>query len=487
MRWLCGPLDASRLEKEKKAALTADSKELLQRWLDPGLLDLLRGTPVDCVVVNWAAGLPADAEQQKALAPLVAKGKAARLSFLGLVSGSADVRAAAASASAAGLDGILTEGTAPQSGIRVVPVAERSKLPWDSPSSVLVPSDAVWPGIPSAAQAGTESGPTSDPWIDSNGWALRLSRVIAPAKKIWMLYDPPGKPSIVSTESLVRAVADACSFGGQWVVSLDENLRSDLARNDAKSLDAWKTVVAAMAFFKTHAEWVRFQPLGAVGVISDFAGPNELLGTETLNLLARRHVAYRVVEKSQAAAASLAGFKALVAVDEALPDPPLRNKLLAFAERGGVLMLSQSWKGVGGTPTGQEHPRIEIRTLGKGKIAISKDASPDPYMVARDTHVLLGKAHDLSRFYNISAFISNYTALPGSSRAVMQFTNYAQRITQDLVTVWFRDKFSSARLWTIGSSGSTALGTFPENGGTCVELPSIPTYAAVELAGIQVG
>jgi len=53
----------------------------------------------------------------------------------------------------------------------------------------------------------------------------------------------------------------------------------------------------------------------------------------------------------------------------------------------------------------------------------------------------------------------------------MQFTNYAQRITQDLVTVWFRDSFVG-RLWTIGSSGSTALSIFRRTAGLAWNSPA---------------
>jgi hypothetical protein len=49
MRWPCGPLD---IEKgRRRESFGAREAELLERWCDPGSLDLLAGTPVDCLVV----------------------------------------------------------------------------------------------------------------------------------------------------------------------------------------------------------------------------------------------------------------------------------------------------------------------------------------------------------------------------------------------------------------------------------------------------
>ena len=187
MRWLAGPLDIG--QREKKEGFTAKSKEVLERWLDPAVLEILRGTPVNCLVVSWAAGLPADAEQQKALAPLLAQGKSAGLSFVGLVEGQANQAAAVASARAAGLAAVMMEGDVPNAGLPILPLAANPHLPWNSASPVLVAKGNVWPGIASQGlnsqdwrrSADTQaSGPTSEPWLDSNGWFLRLAKVYAP-------------------------------------------------------------------------------------------------------------------------------------------------------------------------------------------------------------------------------------------------------------------------------------------------------------------
>ena len=168
--------------------------------------------------------------------------------------------------------------------------------------------------------------------------------------------------------------------------------------------------------------------MGLVGVVSDFSGDNETIGTETMNLMVRTNVPFRIIEKSKLATAPLTGYKALISVDDTMPEPAARKKLLDFAQQGGALLVSQSWKGEGGTPTGVAHPRLDLRKLGKGKFAVCKDEIPDPYMVARDIHVLLGRINDLSRFFNLSAFLSAHTAPPGGASALLQITNFANAI-----------------------------------------------------------
>jgi hypothetical protein len=267
-------------------------------------------------------------------------------------------------------------------------------------------------------------------------------------------------------------------------VSLDDALRASLARKEQAALDTWKSIAGALAFFAQHSQWETNSQVGLVGVISDFSGPNETIGTETLNLMVRRNVPFRIIEKSKLATAPLTGFKALISVDEAMPEPAARKRLLDFARQGGALLVSQSWKGEGGTPTGAAHPRLDLRKLGKGKFAVCKDEAPDPYMVARDIHVLLGRANDLSRFFNLSAFLSAHTAAPDGASALLQITNFAggSRFSASQVTVWFPQQYRAARMWALGSEAPVELKLEPENTGMDVQIPGISPYAAVEVA-----
>jgi hypothetical protein len=409
-------------------------------WADPALLRLLEGAPFNCLAMEWSP----------ALAPVAAKARAAGLSLVAI--GNDAARAAGA---AAGLE-----------------------LP---PESLLLPADSVWPGVTIEAR-GTESGPTANPWIDSNGWLLRLAAARSPKKTVWLTFQPPGAPQIVPLDSYLRAIADTGAAGGRWVVSLDQGLSAALARGDEKARSSWKAIAGAAGFFEQHRAWNAFEPLGVVGVISDFAGPNETSSQEILNLLGRRNLAYRILETSAAAAAPLDGFQTLIAVDEGTPAPPVRRKLLEFANRGGLLVVGTAWKQPEAKPTGMDHPRLDVRTLGKGRLAICK-AAPDPFMIARDVHMLLGRSFDVARFFNLAAFLSYCNAAPGGKQELVQVVSFAIRFAEDVATVWVPGKYASARLWSLGAAGPSQIEIVSENGGSSLPLPPVPVYAALELTG----
>jgi hypothetical protein len=410
-------------------------------WIDPALLGLLDGTPFNCLALEW----------NPALAAVVAKAREAGLTVVAL--GNEAARAAAAGAGIAAPD-----------------------------ESLLVASDSVWPGIANQGDDSEPSGPTANPWIDSNGWLMRLARVRAPGKTVWLTFEPPKAPHVVLMEAYLRAIADTGTWGGRWVVSLDAGLRDALAQGDAKARDSWKAIAAAVKFFDRRRAWNELEPLGVAGVISDFAGPNENTSQEILNLMGRRGLAYRILEKSKLAKASLAGFEALIYMDEGTPAPALKSKLLDFANRGGLLMVGADWEKTGGQPTGMDHPRVDVRRLGKGRLAISKTGSPDPFMIARDVHMLLGRTYDVARFFNLSAFLSLCTGSADGAREVVQIVSFAIRFPGDLATAWVPGKYASAKLWSLGAEIATEIEMVSENGGTSLPLPAVPVYAGIELA-----
>lgn len=423
-------------------------------WTEPALLGLLEGTPFNCLVVEWTP----------AVAPVARKALASGLSVVAI--GSEASRSAALGA-----------------GATLLPIAAGARLPWKSAEPVVIASDCVWPGITNPGNSDELSGPTANPWIDSNMWFLRLAKVRAPGKVVWLLFEPPKAPNVVLLNSYLRAIADTGVDGGRWVVSLDADLVARLARGEAKARADWKAIAAAVRFFEQHRQWSSLEPAGVVGVISDFEGPNETSGPEVLNLLGRRSLAYRILEKSKVDTASLAGFRALISIDEGPPSPALKRTLTAFAQNGGLVLVRPSWSTAGSVPSGLEHPRLDVRRIGKGRFAFCKDVAPDPFMVARDVHMLLGRAYDVARFFNLSAFLSSVVSSRNGDLEVVQIISFAIRFANDVATAWVPGKYASARLWSLVQEGSSAVEMLAENGGTSLALPLVPVYAGVELSG----
>jgi len=69
LRWPSGPLEAAI--RQKKEGFTAQARQALEYWHAAPALDIVQGSPVNCLVVSWAAGLAQDAEQQRTIRPLV--------------------------------------------------------------------------------------------------------------------------------------------------------------------------------------------------------------------------------------------------------------------------------------------------------------------------------------------------------------------------------------------------------------------------------
>jgi len=328
-------LDIARGEKTK--GFTADTAEVLRNWQDPASLAVVQGTPINCLVVSWAA----DAGQQQALKPLIEKGKQAGLEFVGLIEGEANKPAAAAAAQSAGLSAVAMEGDAPASGgVPVIPWNTAAQVRSTANSPVLGVADGVWPGVPQ--ERTPTGGPTNLPWVDSNGAVLLIARALAPDKTVWVGFAPP-QPAKLAAEAYMLAVADPASYGARWVISLDDQLRADLTAKKQPAADTWKKAIDMLAFFEQHKEFRTYQPNGLLAVMSNFAGPDRDLGEEALNLLPRLRQAFRVIARSRVAGASLTGLQAIFYVDREAPDAALRKKLMAFATGGGILFVRSNW------------------------------------------------------------------------------------------------------------------------------------------------
>jgi hypothetical protein len=483
MKWPGGPLEIARLEKQ--GHVTPETKDLLQSWLDPSSLDLLQGTVVNCLVVNWAAGIPQDREQQSHLTSLVQRGREVGVEFIGWVEAGEDVSSAVASARAAGLSAIASEKIPEgQFNFPIVPATTRSKASWSHTSSLHILTDGVWPQIRSNIEAGKDvavAGPTGIPWVNSNGWYMRLSRTLSIDKTICLAFDPPGELHPDKAEPYLIAMADAEAYGAHWVISLSERLRGGMAKRDPKAMETWRQITNAAAFFRGHADWNRYQPQGILAVLSDFSRPNEFMSGEILNLLCRRHLPFRVITKDRVTASYLDGLKAIIYADADSPKGDLREELLAFVKKGGLLIAPSSWKVSEGTrPSESASEAYDHYKLGEGRIVVAKDEWQDPYQVATEVHLIMGHSLDLLRLWNAGGTNSTYTVSPDGKSMLVQIVNYSGRPETDSVSLWLNASYRSARFWNL-EGDSIALNKVTELGKAELHLPAFGVYAAVEL------
>lgn len=412
------------------------------RWRDPALLKLLENIPVNVLL------LPAGVELTAVRAVAQREGLACwEVADTGEVS-------------------------SPQQKLRIVP---RGELDWNAGGPIVAARDCVWPSV--AAESASSAGPTGVPWVDSNGWFAQLARTMLPGRQVWLFFDPPER-TVLGPNAYQLAAADAEAFGAHWAVALDEEAQ---ARPERAAL-ILQQIATVLRFFERRREWRDWPPRSALGVLSDFSGDHRHLAEEILNLLARRHLPYRVLDKRAPDKLVLDGLKAVIYPDSQPPDRPLEQLLLAFVRRGGLLIAGPSWRARTGRPRPPDvHGRFHVLAVGNGRLAIAKEAFSDPYLVALDAHLLLGRRHDPIRLWNGGSLNAHYVAQPGGRRAVVHLVNYSARRPAHSVTLGVNAPFRRAQLWEPGVDQARPLQILPAPQGVEVPLPEFRVYAAIEL------
>ncbi len=150
------------------------------------------------------------------------------------------------------------------------------------------------------------AGPTGNPWVDSNGWKIRLESIRHPGARVWVDARPK---DLVSPDSYPLVLADSAAYGGRWIISLEDRFAAEVAQGKADALASWKKIASAARFFDDRKAWSTYAPEAVVGIVSDFAGDNEYMGGELLNLVARTNQQYRVLLKDKLSPASFANLK----------------------------------------------------------------------------------------------------------------------------------------------------------------------------------
>jgi hypothetical protein len=484
MKWPCGPLEVAI--RQGQGTLSNELRQSLQAWLQPSGLEIIEKTPVNCLVIRWAEGLPQDDEQQKSLKPLLEKGKEKGVHFVGVIEGAADKQGALKNAADAGLSAIISSDPSKLSGnLPIIESYKRSTLSPKMTSPLLACDDALWPRLRSNVAADTDvvvAGPTGVPWVDSNGWYVQLARTLSHEKPIWLMFDPPKTTSGLHEESYLLALADTEAYGARWVVSLDDEFRGELASRSQSALKKWKGIADTLSFFQKRQEWNSYRPNSVLAVVSDFSGANEFLSGEVLNLLRRRQVAFSIFEKSSWAESSLGDVKAVLWLDQEPADKEHTIGLLSFAEKGGLLIVPKTWGKIPGTARGSElDDRYEIYSTGKGRVAVARTESEDPYAIAEEAHLLLSRRNDLFRLWNAGSFNGYLTSSPDRKKTLLQLINYAGRNADDLLSVWVRGTYLHTKAWRPCSENPASLDYVPMQNGQEYHLPPIGYYIAIEM------
>ena len=483
MRWMAGPLDVARRQKDKD--FTAAMGDVLRQWLDPTLLSLVQGTPINCLIVSWASGVPADAEQQTALKPLLDKAKAAGLDVVGLIDGPGDKAAAIAAARAAGLAAIaLEKAPAADAGIPVIVWGSSGTAVPAANSPAVAVTDGSWPGVGQGKDP--QGGPTNLPWVDSNGGLIAMSQALAPGKAVWVVADPP-KGAALTIDSFQLAIADAEAHSGRWVIALDDVTRAQLAAKNAATTATFKKVTDYLGYFDQHKALRAYERAGRLALVANFTDPlDRLLAEQALNLLPRQREPYRVIARSQALAAPFDGLQGIFYVDQEAPEAKLRAKLIAFVEAGGFLFVRAKWPSPEGTPvqlsTEEAYVLFNERSLGKGRLAVAKVDELDPFFACTDIQSIMSHRNDPLRVYNGPSMNCVFAAAPGGKQAAIHVLNFSKRAGGDAAVFFIKTPFKTASFASPELAAPAPLTWVPQAaGGAELTLPKFAVYGVIQL------
>ena len=492
MKWPCGPLDIAR--RSKSRSFNAELKETLEAWEQPSALEILKGTPINCLVVDWANGIPEDSAQQQALKPLLEAGRRFGISFVGKIALKEGTGAAVAAARTAGLSAVMLRYASGQSfDLPAILQLPREKLADESVSTIFSTSDNVWPGVTLETMEGDNAlaGATANPWVNSNAWFSLLTGALKPGRTLWLDFDPPDSSSLLHPANYGLAVADSRAYGSQWIISLDDKLRAALPRGDSQAKGAWEKLCEVVAFFESHKEWDAFKSEGILAVISDFRGDNAYFSGEVLNLLNRRQVQFQILERLKPLPSPDQELQAFLWLDKDEPSAEQLSQLLTLIRKGGLLIAAAYWGPSEVKPAkGDPSLHYDIYNLGTGQIAVAEEGFQAPDQVAVDTHLLLSRRNDLVRLYNRATVNCHASIEPrsGASKSphprkrLVQVLNYSLK-PADSVTLWVSDHGKSARLWKPETKGPFTLQGASAAPGMDFRLPTISNYCALEFEG----
>ena len=431
-------------------------------WTDPALLSLFSHNPINCLILESLA----------------------------------TAKPVADAAQAAGLT-VLEWNS-----LGAAPLAE---VKWDSAAPQTVITGLDWPRMKmSERRDGAVAGPTGAPWIDSNTWVSRLAAVRAPQRPVWLGFELAKGDPVPGAPAYQIAIADSAATGARWMVTLDDSLRKALPAGDAEALKTWRGISTTLAFFEKHRDWNAWQPWGSVGILSSFAGKDEFLSQEVLNLAARRNLLYRVLDRtapdgqrrnpaerrnlpyrvldrSTPANHRLEGLRAVLYVDNDPPSPELKNNLSAFAQSGGLLIIPHVLASdfAGDKPIECPVAGYDVRSLGKGSVAVATRDWDDPFFLAADVHSLVMRRNDPVALFNARTLWEHYSVAPDDRSALLQLVAFTSH-TAESVSIAPARHWRSARLYTISSSAVVELEPVQVDGRPEFHLPAFSHYAALE-------
>lgn len=432
------------------------------RWTstDPKSLDLLRDTPVNCVLLEPAYWDPA----------FVRQAAERHVTTLGIVHSPEDGRRAAQ----VKLSGVVIEGEydpavgdAVRSALKGTPVAvielpSRGRIRLDSPDPVVGTWQGLWPGIEIEHGGKVSLGPTSAPWVNTNTGFLRWVRAATTAA-VWLGERPPAG-TVFPAERYCLAVADAAMAGARWIIALDDDLQKKLLDRDTAALQAWKKIGVYVRYFAAQPEWRAYRPYSEF-VLVQGAASGGLLSSGLLDMLSVQHTAVRAIPTGTVNAKSLRQARVVLNVDADSLQAQQKQDLEAFQAAGGTVIA----------PPGDWH----FPKTAPNQTVPSRQQMNQMQPVWEATYNATARKNFGVRTFNTSGVLFNLLAAPDGKSMLVHLLNY-QDLPADDVTVFVLGSWKRARLYS-PDAPVREMPVYAVKDGTGVDIAKIPVLATLRL------
>jgi len=437
------------------------------RWLETKTLELLRGTPVNCLLIDWDS-------QQKAQAAVFASAAAQQgVATLAVIRPGGDPSEPARDAIRAKLTGVVLEGDFPpevaqraKAVVAPAPLIEltmRSRMPLGSDVPVMGTYQGVWPGIPVMEDGAAKAGPSGSPWINTNAGFLRAARAFGPSV-IWIANLPPPK-TVITSDNYDQVIGDAEMVGARWVVAIDDDLARRLHDADKAALGQWARITHQLDFYESHRDWHAFRPYGKLAVVQ---GPSDgaLLSGGILDMIGARHTPVLLVPPERLRPEMLSGATMAVDVDAASLTPEQRDVLKAFTRAGGTLLTGPAdWKESAATKPDQ--------------ITLDDKQTKRLDDIWHDINAMIGRGNLGVRLFNVSSMLTNLLVSSDGKQELVHLVNYSSYPVES-VTVHALGEWHHAYLYT-PEGPEKKLEVYKVDEGTGVDIDRVNVSATVRL------
>lgn len=323
------------------------------------------------------------------------------------------------------------------------------------------------------------SSPTSQPWLDTNLAAIRYDRGFEAGAPLysftWDDSDPLVKELGPKPLDYALAIAEAGAYHADLVLPVHDAQQKGLSGGSKDALAAWDRVKRYLEFYHANDGSGDAAAQARVCVLTeDFE-----TSFESLNLMARHNIPFRVMKSSEAKIKDLTECDVVIAF--AQPGKDLTAALNEFATKGGVVITVKlqgpfPWESAGQST---DNGPSTTYSIGKGRVIALKDAVIDPETFAQDVRRLTVKANvPVSLWNSLTTLVAAY---PGTKagQTTVEVVNYDEESTE--VQLQVKGTFHSATYETPEKGHSEKLKTSEVNGFTQFVVPDLVVGGRVKL------